>query len=116
MRLVLTGPVIRRRLALCMAIFLGLFAILSVRLFYLQCIAAEDLQRRAQSQWTSESIIRPTRGRILDRNGTVLVTTSYSYDILFDYNDMSDDFVEFNRSILAVVNAMNKGGNHYGTE
>ena len=50
MRLVLTGPVIRRRLALCMAIFFGLFAVLGARLFYLQCIAAEDLQRRAQAQ------------------------------------------------------------------
>ena len=72
MRLVLTGPIIRRRLALCMAIFLGLFLLLSARLFVLQCVEAESLQRRAQSQWTSESAIRPTRGRILDRNGAVL--------------------------------------------
>lgn len=79
MRLVLTGPVIRRRLALCMALFFGLFSALSARLFYLQVVASEDLQRRAQSQWTSESAIQPTRGRILDRNGAVLAQSATAY-------------------------------------
>ena len=79
MRLVLTGPVIRRRLALCMAVFFTLFSALATRLFYLQVIAAEDLQRRAQSQWTSESAIQPTRGRILDRNGAVLAQSATAY-------------------------------------
>ncbi len=79
MRLVLTGPVIRRRLALCMALFFGLFSALSVRLFFLQVVASEDLQRRAQSQWTSESAIQPTRGRILDRNGAVLAQSATAY-------------------------------------
>ena len=81
MRLVLTGPIIRRRLALCMAIFLGLFLLLSARLFVLQCVEAESLQRRAQSQWTSESAIRPTRGRILDRNGAVLAQSATAYTV-----------------------------------
>ncbi len=79
MRLVLTGPVIRRRLALCMALFLGLFTALTGRLFQLQVIDAEELQRRAQSQWTSESAIQPTRGRILDRNGAVLAQSATAY-------------------------------------
>ena len=45
--MVLTGPVIRRRLAACMLAFFVLFLILSVRLFILQGVQAEDLQRRA---------------------------------------------------------------------
>ena len=72
MPLVLTGPVIRRRLALLMAIFFALFLVLGLRLFSLQLLQAEELQLRAQNQWTSESVIRPTRGKILDRNGAVL--------------------------------------------
>lgn len=79
MRLVLTGPVIRRRLALCMAAFFMLFTALAGRLFYLQVIASEELQRRAQSQWTSESAIQPTRGKILDRNGAVLAQSATAY-------------------------------------
>ena len=79
MDVVLTGPVIRRRLALCMALFALLFSALGARLFQLQVVRAEDLQRRAQSQWTSESVIRPTRGMILDRNGRVLAQSATAY-------------------------------------
>ena len=79
MRLVLTGPVIRRRLALCMAVFFLLFSSIVARLFYLQVIAGKALQQKAQSQWTSESAIRPTRGRILDRNGAVLAQSATAY-------------------------------------
>ena len=77
--MVLTGPVIRRRLALCMAAFFLLFSALGGRLFWLQVIQGRALQRRAQSQWTSESAIRPTRGRILDRNGAVLAQSATAY-------------------------------------
>ena len=79
--MVLTGPVIRRRLALLMAIFLGLFLALSVRLFQLQVVEAQSLQMRAQAQWTSESTIQPTRGRILDRNGNVLAQSATAYTL-----------------------------------
>ena len=77
--MVLTGPVIRRRLAICMAVFLLLFTLLSVRLFELQVLRAEALQRRAQSQWTSESVIAPTRGMIMDRNGRALAQSATAY-------------------------------------
>lgn len=79
MRLVLTGPVIRRRLALCMAIFAFLFFMLCARLFYLQIIASEELQRRAQAQWTGESVIAPLRGTITDRNGSVIAMSATAY-------------------------------------
>lgn len=79
--MVLTGPVIRRRIALLMAIFLALFLVLGVRLFDLQILQARSLQTRAQAQWTSESSIRPTRGRILDRNGAVLTQSATAYTL-----------------------------------
>ena len=62
-----------------MAAFFVLFLLLTARLFYLQAIAAEDLQRRAQAQWTSESVIAPTRGAIYDREGTVLAMSATAY-------------------------------------
>lgn len=77
--MVLTGPIIRRRLALCLAAFFLLFAGLSARLFELQVLQAEDLQRRAQAQWTSESVIAPTRGMLLDRNGRPLAQSATAY-------------------------------------
>ena len=77
--MVLTGPIIRRRLAICLVLFFVLFSILSARLFELQVLQAESLQRRAQSQWTSESVIAPTRGMILDRNGRALAQSATAY-------------------------------------
>lgn len=90
MRLVLTGPVIRRRLAVCMAVFFLLFTALSSRLFYLQILCGESLQRRAQAQWTSESTIRPTRGRLLDRNGKVLAQSATAYTVCASPRQVSD--------------------------
>ena len=88
--MVLTGPVIRRRLALCMAIFAALFFMLCGRLFYLQLIASEELQRRAQAQWTSESVIAPMRGVISDRNGSVLAMSATAYTASADPRQVTD--------------------------
>ncbi len=90
MRLVLTGPVIRRRLALCMAGFLALFSALDARLFFLQIVAGESLQRRAQAQWTSESAVRPVRGMILDRNGAVLAQSATAYTVSVSPRQVKD--------------------------
>lgn len=99
--MVLTGPVIRRRLALCMAIFLALFLALSARLFYLQVISAEELQRRAQAQWTSESVIAPSRGSITDRNGSVLAISATAYTASVNPRQVAD--AETMAQILAPV-------------
>lgn len=76
-----TGPVIRRRLALFLGVVFALFVILSGRLFYLQVINAEELQRMAQAQWTSQSVIAPTRGEIQDRNGLTLAMSATAYTV-----------------------------------
>ncbi len=74
-----TGSVIRKRLLICMALFLALFLLLASQLFNLQVIRAGELQQRAQAQWTSEATIASTRGSILDRNGTVLAMSATAY-------------------------------------
>ena len=79
--MVLTGPVIRRRLALLVGVFFVLFWALGLRLFQLQILQANALQQRAQAQWTSESIIAPTRGSITDRNGAVLALSATAYTL-----------------------------------
>ena len=88
--MVLTGPVIRRRIALLMAIFFALFLTLCARLFQLQVLRAEELQLRAQAQWTSESTIHPTRGKIYDRNGKVLAMSATAYTLSANPRQISD--------------------------
>lgn len=73
-----------------MAVFFLLFSALGGRLFFLQVISGESLQRRAQSQWTSESAIRPTRGMILDRNGSVLAQSATAYTASVSPRQVSD--------------------------
>jgi len=85
-----TGSVVRRRIALSMAMFMALFSVLTGRLFYLQIVNAENLQMRAQSQWTSESVIQPMRGRILDRKGNTLAMSATAYTLSVSPRQVSD--------------------------
>lgn len=100
--MVLTGPVIRRRLALSMGIFFCLFVSLSVRLFHLQIVRGKELQRRAQAQWTSESVIAPDRGRIVDRNGNVLAISATAYTASVSPRQV-DDAEDFARAVAPVL-------------
>jgi len=77
--LVVTGPVIRRRIALSLVFFTALFVLLAAQLFKLQILEAEELQQRAQTQWTSQSVIAPRRGSIYDRTGRVLAISATAY-------------------------------------
>ena len=62
-----------------MVLFAMLFLALFGQLFSLQVIRAEELQQRAQGQWTSESVIAPKRGSIFDRNGMPLAMSATAY-------------------------------------
>ncbi len=104
--MVLTGPVIRRRIALLMAIFLALFLVLCARLFHLQVIRGEELQLRAQAQWTSESMIHPTRGRIYDRSGKVLAMSATAYTLSVNPRQVSSP--EAMADVLASVIDMDR--------
>ena len=73
-----------------MAVFFLLFSALGGRLFYLQVVIGEALQRRAQAQWTSESAVRPTRGMIRDRNGAVLAQSATAYTASVSPRQVSD--------------------------
>lgn len=88
--MVSTGPVIRRRLALLMVIFAVLFFCVGIQLFRLQILQGEELQRRAQKQWTSESIIAPQRGTIYDRNGKALAMSATAYTVSVSPRQVSD--------------------------
>lgn len=76
-----TGPVIRRRIVIAILVFFLLFLLMAVRLFYLQIVSSEELQKKAESQWTMESVIQPIRGNIYDRNGNTLAQSATAYTL-----------------------------------
>lgn len=74
-----TGPTIRRRLAVLAIAIAALFFLVSVQLFRLQVVYAFDLQARAQSQWTSRSVLSPRRGTLYDAGGHALAMSATAY-------------------------------------
>lgn len=95
------------------SVFAFICLIFIARLANLQFDPHKTNDLRVESDFTTETkVIQALRGNICDRNGNVLVTTSYAYDIIFDYNYMPDDVEGFNRTILAVVDAINKTQNN----
>lgn len=88
--MVATGSVIRRRIVICMAIFMALALAVSAQLFNLQVVRAQELQQRAQKQWTSEAVVKPQRGSIVDRNGVALAVSATSYTACVSPRQVAD--------------------------
>lgn len=60
---------------------LAAFAVLGLRLFYLQVIRYDELNAAAESNRTAIVPIVPNRGVIMDRNGVVLATNYSAYTL-----------------------------------
>ena len=102
-----------KRYIILLSAFALVCFVFSARLINLQFNKSQTEDLRAKSEYTTETqVIQALRGNICDRNGKVLVTTSYAYDIVLDYNKMSDNFIEFNNSILAVLDALDETQNN----
>ena len=98
----------KQKYAILSALFAIICAVFVARLVNLQFNPFKTANLRAESEFTVETqTIQALRGNLCDRNGNVLVTTSYAYDIIFDYNSMPDGFAEFNSTILKVINLLN---------
>ncbi|HXJ23306.1 MAG TPA: penicillin-binding transpeptidase domain-containing protein [Polyangia bacterium] len=66
----------RLRIAVCGAVFVGLFVAVGKRAFNLQVRDADRLRTMAEEQYLREIELPPRRGRILDRNGADLASTA----------------------------------------
>jgi penicillin-binding protein 2 len=71
----------RLRLSIVGVIVISLFAALFARLWYLQVMDAQTLATKVVHNATRTIYEPAPRGRILDRNGTVLVDNHYSFVI-----------------------------------
>ncbi len=94
----------RLRLFAAGAFVLLAFALLGVRLSYLQVVRYEDLAAQAETNRTAVLPIVPNRGRILDRNGEVLATNYSAYTLEITPSKVDD--VEATIDSLAEVVAI----------
>ena len=67
-----------------------LFCCLICRFFYVQVLWQEELNYRALDQWTREIPIVAKRGKITDRNGTVLADNRAAYTVFARSNAIKD--------------------------
>lgn len=81
------------------------------RLINLQFNIAKTRDLRESSEITVETeTVQALRGNICDRNGNILVSSAFSYDIILDYSSMPDSKADFNQSVLALLRAVEETG------
>ena len=62
-------------------IIIAVFAILLLRVLYFQTVSFEKFQKKVIDQMTTESKVSADRGKIYDRNGSVLATNITTYRV-----------------------------------
>ena len=100
------------------------FLVYLSRLFYVQIIAKDFFETRAEHDAVDVDIEFPPRGNIYDRNGQVLVQNEIAYDIMITMRDfqvdtqkfcslLEIDTVVFNQKIKEIKSEKNKGYSSY---
>lgn len=74
----------KRKLVWLMVFLAALFLLLAFRLFQVMVIQSEELQTKAQSQWTRKTTLLAQRGEIYDRNGITLAQSGTSWRVLIN--------------------------------
>ena len=78
----------KSRLYIVSAIVFCLLGFLILRLGWLMIVGGRSLEAKANSEWQKEISVTATRGDILDRNGSVLVSSANVYRIDFDLDSV----------------------------
>ena len=80
----------RKRLSAVLLLVAFSFLAVFAKLFTVMIVNGEELQLKAVSQWMRDVPTEAPRGRILDRNGTVLADTATRYNIYVRPNAVTD--------------------------
>lgn len=71
----------KKRLLTLLVAAIFLFAVIFVRLAYIQVVWGKELQQKASNQWQRNLPIKAYRGDIVDTKGSLLATTETSYGL-----------------------------------
>ena len=80
----------RKRILIALIMLCVVFAALFGRLFYLQIVDGKMLQSRAAEQWYRDLPLKASRGKILDRGGSVLAGNSDVFTLYARPNAVKD--------------------------
>ena len=84
--------------------FVGI--VLIIQLFNLQIVHGAEYREESNTRLTRETALEATRGEILDRTGTALVSSSTKFSLELYKTKIDDN--ELNNSILNIVNLLEK--------
>ena len=87
------------------AIAIGLvIGLLIVKMLYLTVIKGPELAEEAETQWKSEMNLTAMRGNIVDRNGSILVTSTNVYRIEVDMDTLKT-YIEDEKTTVEKVSS-----------
>ena len=81
-------PQLALRVAVVGSFALAMFAIIFFRLWFLQVLSGDQYLAQARGNRTREIAIAPARGEILDRNGTILVSSTKALEVQISPPDL----------------------------
>ncbi len=81
---------LEQKIRLFILVTLCAFLVLVARLYYLQIIQGQYFLERSQSNFVQERVIKHNRGKIIDKNGKVLVDNRLSYDVFVTFSLLPD--------------------------
>lgn len=99
----MSGDTTRLRMGILGVVVISLFSALLARLWYLQVLAAPTYQEEAQLNSVRFVYTEAPRGRILDRNGKVLVGNRVVPTVVVDKTELGDRPDEVIRRLAALV-------------
>ena len=82
--------------------------ILIIQLFNLQIVHGEEYREQSNTRLTRETILEAARGKILDRTGSVLVTSETTFGLELYKSKVSSDVL--NNAMLKIVDTLAKYG------
>lgn len=81
----------KKRMRFVLLLSVALLGIIALRLIWVQGINMSAVADTAQKNRSRTEVIEPTRGAILDKNGTVLAASVDRYDLVLDQRDQKDE-------------------------
>lgn len=104
----------QKRLRIIYGLIGAVFVFYTLRLFTLQIIQGEDYRTRAEDNRTREISLTTQRGKIFDRNGTVLARNIASYNVVITPGDLPEDegaIQEVYRQLSEIIDVPVNNGN-----
>jgi penicillin-binding protein 2 len=102
---------VKLRLAVMTVLLIAVFVALFSRLWFLQVLASEDYRQLARENRIRVVHSEPDRGRILDRNGKVLVDNRLSLAVTVD-RQIVDEPEEKRRTVRKLARLLVENGNN----